>query len=589
MILKLFSGLVFKREYIRKAKVFIGILLALLYHSSVNAQCPPGILADESIQLSDHLVEDTTRVHLLNYYSGQLGIPLEKARKNAHKAISLSKKLGFVEGEARAYVMLGHPFFFQEKIDSALHYYEKSYDLFEEIDDARGKTFAQAGIASVLAKEGRFKEAQRMFLNIVAFYENNHLYEKLGSVYDKIGSMYEEQGELEMALFNFDKSIELQKQYPDCQQILGTYINYARAFVNMGRPEQALAQVQKGMEIEEEEKTLYSPLFLVKGRIFNETGDYKEAEKHLLTAIEYSKRTGYVRGEIMAHQLLAKNKLDQKDYAPAKEEAITALGLFESHNIPERQQKANLFQLLARIERNLQNYKAGLAYALKAKKISDSLYQQKTVSTIAELQTIYESEKKERIIRLLEAKNKTARFQILLAIVIGIALLITVSLYFCISNKRRAEKRNLEVESIKRELQNFATLIIEKNSFMTNTIEKLREMGRKVRASESKKEISTLIDSLYHNVNLTWDDQHLTKRIDQVNSGFFTELELQVGKLTKNEKRIASLVQMELSNKEIGSILSINSRSVAQARYRLKKKTNLGPDESLAEYLKKVH
>lgn len=521
MILRLFSGLVFKRECIRNFKILTCILLALIYHSSVNAQCPPGILAAKNLEPSDHLWKDTTRVHLLNYHSGRLGIPIEKAKETAHEAISLAKKLGFKKGEARAYGMLGHPFFLQEESDSALYYYEKSYKLFEEIDYARGKAFAQTGIASVLAKEGRFKEAQRMFLSIAAFYEDKQLYSELAGIYAKIGSMYVEQGELETALFNFDTSIKLQKQYPDCQQILRTYINYARAFVKMGRPKEALAQVQKGMEIEEKEKILYSPLFLVKGRIFNRTGDYEEAEKSLLIAIDYSKRTGYVRGEIMAHQLLAKNKLDQKNYTLAKEEAITALNLFKSHNIPIRQQKANLFQLLARIERNLKNYKAGLAYALEAKKISDSLYQQKTVSTIAELQTIYETKKKERMIKLLETENKTARFQILIAVLIGTALLITVSLYFCISNKRIAEKRDIEVESIKRELQNFATLIIEKNSFMTNIIEKLREMGRKVRTSESKKEISTLIDSLYHNVNLTWDDQHLTKRIDQVNSGFF--------------------------------------------------------------------
>ena len=44
----------------------------------------------------------------------------------------------------------------------------------------------------------------------------------------------------------------------------------------------------------------------------------------------------------------------------------------------------------------------------RAKEISDSLYKEDNVRKIAELETIYETEKKEQEIKLLEAENESS-------------------------------------------------------------------------------------------------------------------------------------------------------------------------------------
>jgi DNA-binding CsgD family transcriptional regulator len=156
------------------------------------------------------------------------------------------------------------------------------------------------------------------------------------------------------------------------------------------------------------------------------------------------------------------------------------------------------------------------------------------------------------------------------------------------ATKRKERERALEVQSIQKELENYGLLINEKDSFISDVIEQLKQFTRELKTHESKREMNTLIDSLRQNVKLTEDENQLFNKIEQINSGFFRKLDEKTDALTKGERRLASLVQMDLSNKEIGNIIGINAKSVTQARYRLKKKLSLNPEEDLVLYLKKL-
>ncbi len=58
--------------------------------------------------------------------------------------------------------------------------------------------------------------------------------------------------------------------------------------------------------------------------------------------------------------------------------------------------------------------------------------------------------------------------------------------------------------------------------------------------------------------------------------------------MTEKEIRLASFLKMNLSTKEIASILNVMPDSVLKSKYRLKKKLNLEKDESLYQYLKDI-
>jgi DNA-binding CsgD family transcriptional regulator len=58
--------------------------------------------------------------------------------------------------------------------------------------------------------------------------------------------------------------------------------------------------------------------------------------------------------------------------------------------------------------------------------------------------------------------------------------------------------------------------------------------------------------------------------------------------MTENEKRLAALLRLNLSSKEIASILNISPKSVEMNRYRLRKKLGVPSDVGLSEFIREL-
>lgn len=59
-------------------------------------------------------------------------------------------------------------------------------------------------------------------------------------------------------------------------------------------------------------------------------------------------------------------------------------------------------------------------------------------------------------------------------------------------------------------------------------------------------------------------------------------------KLTPSDELLCMMLKLEYSNKEIASILSITTNSVITARYRLKKKLSLAPNQQIDEWIQGI-
>lgn len=62
---------------------------------------------------------------------------------------------------------------------------------------------------------------------------------------------------------------------------------------------------------------------------------------------------------------------------------------------------------------------------------------------------------------------------------------------------------------------------------------------------------------------------------------FHEALSRHFGSLTDNEIRLASLIKLKFSNKEIGAILNISRDSVVRAKYRLRQKIGADSNKQL--------
>ena len=72
---------------------------------------------------------------------------------------------------------------------------------------------------------------------------------------------------------------------------------------------------------------------------------------------------------------------------------------------------------------------------------------------------------------------------------------------------------------------------------------------------------------------------------DNVDKDFVKSIVAKHPDLTQNDIRLSSLIRINLSTKEIASMLNISVRGAEKSRYRLKKRLNLNADQSLVKYI----
>ena len=76
---------------------------------------------------------------------------------------------------------------------------------------------------------------------------------------------------------------------------------------------------------------------------------------------------------------------------------------------------------------------------------------------------------------------------------------------------------------------------------------------------------------------------------ERVHHEFFTQLKATFPDLTAKELQLCAFVRMNLTNKEIASILNISVRGVETARYRLRKRLGMSQEDDMAQFLEKLY
>jgi ligand-binding sensor domain-containing protein/DNA-binding CsgD family transcriptional regulator len=148
------------------------------------------------------------------------------------------------------------------------------------------------------------------------------------------------------------------------------------------------------------------------------------------------------------------------------------------------------------------------------------------------------------------------------------------------------EKLEAEVTHKNQELAS-ATLHIVQKSEMLNTIknglEKLREKSSLY--AELDKEVLLLIKMLEQDTRTDADWEQFSKHFDQVHSDFLKRIGEHHAHLSPNDYKLCAYLRLNLSSKEIATLMNISLRSVESSRYRLRKRLGLDATANLIEYL----
>jgi ligand-binding sensor domain-containing protein/DNA-binding CsgD family transcriptional regulator len=184
------------------------------------------------------------------------------------------------------------------------------------------------------------------------------------------------------------------------------------------------------------------------------------------------------------------------------------------------------------------------------------------------------------------------------ALVIVASLGLIFSVLFLIVKRRESMhqqqmlKAQQEILTLKNE--NLATHVKNQNAkLMFSSVQMAHKNEALTKIKEALQSLPT--DSLQQRRNIVrmldqelkgenyWSEFNLY--FNEVDQAFVQQLKNRHPKLTQNDLRLCALIRLNLTTKEIASLLNISVRGVEQSRYRLKKRLELDAETNLVDYI----
>lgn len=151
--------------------------------------------------------------------------------------------------------------------------------------------------------------------------------------------------------------------------------------------------------------------------------------------------------------------------------------------------------------------------------------------------------------------------------------------------KFKNEKLQAELNSKSREVTNSAMNIVYKNELLQKIkaeLLNLKDVNGKLFPEDQLKRLQKIIDE---GMNDERDWNLFESSFNETHENFFKKLKIHHPDLVPNDLKLCAYLRMNMSSKEMASLLNISVRGAEIRRYRLRKKLSLPHDKNLVEFL----
>ena len=145
-----------------------------------------------------------------------------------------------------------------------------------------------------------------------------------------------------------------------------------------------------------------------------------------------------------------------------------------------------------------------------------------------------------------------------------------------------------EVENKRRDLINYAMSIVEQKEYFEKVSESLRELSGEKRSELRDEKLKKLEIEIRQRMSFADKVEDFNIRIEKMHKDFMGRLAQLYPDLSSNETRLAVLIRLGISSKEIATLLNISPKSVEINRYRLRKKLGLDRKASLTQFINNI-
>ncbi len=562
------------------------------------------------------------------------GEDLPKAINYLREGLEIARSIDYKEGEALALLNLGKFHGRQRQLDSIRFYFEKATILYKELDKPEILFDALHRWVRLENLEGQFQNALELSQESMdlANEENNGL--MLSDALQRRATIYLDKGEYKLAIEELVKASRildtlqppqlvkkaivdvgigrtelLLGNYNGALEMLGqglkvfiaqnedmwqaiAYMEIAAVYYDEKKWALSLKNYDAALEIsrKNDRDDFIAAILGNMGGVHIEQEEYDKALSYLFEGNRIAEKHGSITNQVISLNDIASAYYGKKDFSNAADYYTRAIILADS--IESLDVLSDAYLERARVYEAMKEYKKALEDQKNFQITHDSVYNIAKSEQIEALKTQYETEKKEQQIALqeneialLEEKQRASTLQNIL-LVLGILALGAVFglTYYGLRqrmkrNRAVREKLDAELAFKKKELTTHALHLAKKNE----VLESIKQRANELKLSESPNGYKELISTINFDQQDDKNWENFTQYFEQVHKDFSKTVKTRYPEITKNELRLMALLKMNLSSKEIATILNISSEGIKKARYRLRKKLDISSEESLQE------
>ncbi|MDO9185569.1 MAG: tetratricopeptide repeat protein [Bacteroidia bacterium] len=471
----------------KKLKLFLFYIPILISFPLLSQQ----VKIDSLILVLKTAKEDSTKVNTLitlgRQYSNIGGY--EHALKYAQQAFQLSEKLLYENGIGNAYNNIGEVYWNVGNFDKSLNHFNEALIIWKKIGNKKGMANSYNNLGLVYWNLGNYELAVYNLLKSLKIWEEIGNKNGIGMAYLNIGNIYLNQGMNEKALNFYSKSLKINSEIGNKNVIAINLNNIGIIYENQGNLEKALENQLKALKIREEIKDKKGVAMS-----YNNIGLIYYEQRHYSKALEYQHRSEIINKEIGNTLGLAVSYTNMGNiYMRLKkfEEALIYdnLALSLSESIGYKLGMKETYFSLAQLNEERGNYIQALKYHKLFSEIKDTLLNEKSSEQITEMNTKYDTEKKDKEIikkdleiskHQAETERQTLQRN---AFIIGFALVMVLA-FFIFKGYRQKQNANRLLEEKNILIEKQKQLVEEKNGKITDSINYAKRIQQAILPSE---------------------------------------------------------------------------------------------------------
>ncbi len=406
---------------------------------------------DSVLRVLQRAPADTSKALLYQKIGGHYNVVhLDSAKTFLVEGLELSEKLNFPKGKWINLNTLGNYHERKTQYDSAMVFYDRALDIVEELNSTKGFAVVLNNIATIHIRKGDYEKALEFMFRALKAEEDLNNENGIAQAYNNIGVVYYYMQDFDKTTDYLTRALEIQERLGNYDGLINGYNNVGAIFDYLQQYEAALESYGKGLEIAKKIKDRKNEAIQLvnMGLARSKMGQLDQAEDLLKSSLAIREEIQDFHGMATSYIAYAENSVQQGKMDQALNYFRKSLEISEEKNLKLLRKEA--YRGMADVYEQKGNYQNAIGFLKQMQSVKDSILNEDNAKIIAEVETRYETEKKEKEIlaqraEIAEGELEIKRKSTLLYGSLGLAFVLGL-LGYLLYNQQKLKNRQLQKE-----------------------------------------------------------------------------------------------------------------------------------------------